>query len=252
MLTVALLIVLTHDAETPRVKPLPKDTATHQRSGDQGGEVVLADPWIGGSPGRSEDDGRNARRSRGHRGNGTGGAALGTVSNDDHKRGQGGGSNTPRRAAPGPDSPGLPTVPGPSGPPAQPTSPATTPSSSEPVSKEPSKGPEDRDPSPPSVEPPLVGPPSVPDTPVDISNLPEIVIEDGEIEEGGNRIPAQSGHVRMLIRSDQLLLVEVEDRALSWLVPAAGEALIEFDTSEKLFKLELRHRKGGLVLRLSD
>jgi hypothetical protein len=241
MVTVVLLIVVTHDGETPRVKPLPKDTATHQRGGDDGGEVVLGDPWIGGSARPSKDGAQSSRGSREHRGNGTGGAALGVVSADDHQSRRNG-SNTPRRPAPQPISPRLPTVPGPSGPPAQPTSPATTTPSSERVSTEPPEEPEDRDPD----------PPSVPSTPSDVSNLREIVIEDGEIEEGGNRIQVQSGHVQVRIRSDQLLLVEVSDRALSWLVPASGEALIEFDTSEKSFKLELRHRKGALVLRLSD
>jgi hypothetical protein len=94
--------------------------------------------------------------------------------------------------------------------------------------------------------------PSVPDTHLDASDLQEVVISDGEIEHGNNRVRSRDGHVQLRVRSDQLLLVEVEDRALTWLVPAAGDALIEFDTSEKAFKLELRHRKGGLVLRLRD
>jgi hypothetical protein len=112
--------------------------------------------------------------------------------------------------------------------------------SSEPVSTEPVKEPEDD---------PIV--PSIPDTHVDVSDAQEVVIEHGEIE-SGNRVQAHDGHVRLRIRSDQLVLVEVEDRALSWLIPSAGDQVIEFDTSENAFKLELRHRKGGLVLRLRD
>jgi hypothetical protein len=123
----------------------------------------------------------------------------------------------------------------------QPTSPSNPPPSSEPVSDETAKEPGDRDPD----------THSVPDTPAG-SDLQEIVIEDGEIEHGGNRVQVHEGHVQLRIRSDQLLQVEVEDRPLSWLVPATGEQVIDFDTAEKSFKLELRHRKGGLVLRLQD
>jgi hypothetical protein len=81
----------------------------------------------------------------------------------------------------------------------------------------------------------------------------EIEIEDGELETELDRVHSHDGRVRLLIRSDQFVVVEVEDHELSWSVPAGGEALIEFDTlSTKGFKLKLRRRKGILVLRVRD
>jgi hypothetical protein len=237
MVTIALLILLTQDGETQRVKPLPKDTATHQRGGDEGGEVVLGDPWIGGSSSRSRN---RARKGKRHGRTDTGGATLLALSADDRKTRNHRPSGAPRTPVAQPISPPGPTVPGPSGPPAQPVSPGTPPSSSEPVSTEPVDDP-DNDPI----------SPSAPDTHLDASDVQGVVIEDGEIGHGSNRVQSHGGHVRLRIRSDQLVLVEVEDRALR-LVPAGGDALIEFGTSEKSFKLELRHRTGGLVLRLRD
>jgi hypothetical protein len=81
----------------------------------------------------------------------------------------------------------------------------------------------------------------------------EIEIEDGELETELDRVYSRDGHVRLRIRSDQLLIVEVEDHKLSQPVSAGGEALVEFDTnSTKGFEVELRRRKGVLVLRLDD
>jgi hypothetical protein len=81
----------------------------------------------------------------------------------------------------------------------------------------------------------------------------EIEIEDGEIEDDVERIRSGDGHVRLRIRSDELVLVEVEDIPRTWLVPAHGEAVIEFDiSSPKGAKLELHHHKGLLVLHVRD
>lgn len=81
----------------------------------------------------------------------------------------------------------------------------------------------------------------------------EIEIEDGEIETDLDRVRPHDGHVRLRIRSDRFVVVEVEDHDGSWSVPAGGEALIEFDAlSTKGFKLKLSRRKGVLVLRLRD
>ena len=64
---------------------------------------------------------------------------------------------------------------------------------------------------------------------------------------------AQDGHVRLRIRSDELVIVDVEDYEPSWSIAAGGEALIEFETGvTKGYKLKLRRRKGALTLRLSD
>lgn len=81
----------------------------------------------------------------------------------------------------------------------------------------------------------------------------EIEIEDGELETELDRFHSHGGEVRLRIRSDRFVIVEVEDRALSWPILAGGEALISFDTgSVKSYELELRRHKGVLVLRLDD
>jgi hypothetical protein len=81
----------------------------------------------------------------------------------------------------------------------------------------------------------------------------EIEIEDGELESEVDRVHSHGGHVRLHIRSDQLVVIDVEDHELSWSVPAGGETLIEFDAhSTKSFKLDLRRSKGVLVLRIRD
>jgi hypothetical protein len=81
----------------------------------------------------------------------------------------------------------------------------------------------------------------------------EIEIEHGDLEGDVKRVKPTDGHVRLRIRSDEPVLVELEDGNRSWLVPANGEALVEFDTSSpKGAKLELHHHKGMLVLHLRD
>jgi hypothetical protein len=81
----------------------------------------------------------------------------------------------------------------------------------------------------------------------------EIEIEDGEIEEDVERIRLSDGHLRLRVRSDEAVLVELGDSIRTWLVPAHGESLIEFDfPGEKNAKLDLRKRKGLLVLRIRD
>jgi hypothetical protein len=98
---------------------------------------------------------------------------------------------------------------------------------------------------------PTKAPPADP-RPVEAA-IQEIEIEDGELEDDVERVRSSDGHVRLRIRSDELVLVELEDSARTWLVPAHGEAVVEFDTSSlKGAKLELRHRKGLLVLRVRD
>jgi hypothetical protein len=79
-----------------------------------------------------------------------------------------------------------------------------------------------------------------------------IEIEDGEIEDGVKRIKSSDGHIQLRIRSDEPVLVDLEDSTRTWLVPAGVETLIEFVASSKNFKLELHHHKGMLVLHLRD
>jgi hypothetical protein len=80
----------------------------------------------------------------------------------------------------------------------------------------------------------------------------EIEIEDGELEDDVKRVKSADGHIRLRIRSDELVLVDLDDSTRTWLVPAHGEALVDFDTSTKSFKLELHHHGGMLVLHLRD
>jgi hypothetical protein len=95
--------------------------------------------------------------------------------------------------------------------------------------------------------------PPVADTRPSEPAIQAIEIEDGKLEDDVDRVRSSNGHVRLRIRSDELVLVEVEDSNKKWLVPASGETLIEFDwSSRKGAKLDLRHRKGVLVLRVRD
>jgi hypothetical protein len=81
----------------------------------------------------------------------------------------------------------------------------------------------------------------------------EVQIEDGDLESEPERIQASDGRVRLQVRSDRFVIVEVEDPELSWPVLAGQETLIEFDTrSTKSYEVELRRRRGALVLRLDD
>jgi hypothetical protein len=79
-----------------------------------------------------------------------------------------------------------------------------------------------------------------------------VEIEDGEIEDEVKRVKSSDGHIRLRIRSDELVLVDLEDSTRTWLVPAGVETLIVFDAASKSFKLELHHHKGMLVLHLRD
>lgn len=79
-----------------------------------------------------------------------------------------------------------------------------------------------------------------------------IEIEDGEIEDDVNRVKSSDGHIRLRIKSDELLLIDLEDTPRTWLVSAGAETVVEFDTSTKSFRLELHHHKGMLVLHLRD
>lgn len=85
------------------------------------------------------------------------------------------------------------------------------------------------------------------------SRLVDIEIEDSELRRGPDRIHGHGGYVTLRVRSDVLLIVEVEGKRLSWPVLAGEAVLITLDMrSTKDLELELIRRKGGLVLRLSD
>jgi hypothetical protein len=95
---------------------------------------------------------------------------------------------------------------------------------------------------------------SSPETvPTPASDAVQIEIVDGELKTDLDRVHPRDGRVRLLVRTDELVVVDVEDYEPSWSIPAGGEALVEFEaSSSKGFKLKLRHRKGVLVLRVSD
>jgi hypothetical protein len=98
-----------------------------------------------------------------------------------------------------------------------------------------------------------IRPSSTPDTPSTPEALAvEVEIRDGKLEPDLDRVYAQDGRVRLRVRSDEPVIVDVEDYEPSWSITAGGEALIEFETDEKDYKPKLRRRKGALILRLSD
>jgi hypothetical protein len=98
-----------------------------------------------------------------------------------------------------------------------------------------------------------IRPSSTPETsPTSEAPAVEIVIRDGELGPDLDPVYAEDGRVRLRVRSDEPVIVDVEDYEPSWSIAAGGEALIEFETSEKSFELKLRRRKGVLTLRLRD
>jgi hypothetical protein len=144
-----------------------------------------------------------------------------------------------RRANPGP--PPSPTAPQPVSAPVAPAqSPANAVGPSSPIE-------------PPAAQPDVTSN----DTPDEDARSVEVAtqvieIEDGEIEDDVKRVKSSDGHFRLRIRSNELVLVDLEDSTRTWLVPAGVETLIEFDGSDKSFRLELHHHKGMLVLHLRD
>jgi hypothetical protein len=81
----------------------------------------------------------------------------------------------------------------------------------------------------------------------------EIEIEHGELETQLDRIHSHGGHVRLRIRSDQTVLVEIGDYGLSQPVPAGAATLVKFDTlSTRGLEVELGRRNGVLVLYIHD
>ena len=80
----------------------------------------------------------------------------------------------------------------------------------------------------------------------------EIEIENGELETELDHVHSHGGHVRLRIRSNQFVLVKVEDEPIRQ-VGAGGDALIEFDSlSTKGLKVELRRSESVLVLLVHD
>jgi hypothetical protein len=81
----------------------------------------------------------------------------------------------------------------------------------------------------------------------------EIEIEGREFKTELNPAHSHDRHVRLRNRSDQFVVVDVEDEEVSRPLPPDGEMLIGLDiffTSG--FKVELRRNNGVLVLRLHD
>jgi hypothetical protein len=97
-----------------------------------------------------------------------------------------------------------------------------------------------------------IRPSSTPEAPSTPEPAIELEIRDGELEPDLDRVYAKDGRVRLRVRSDEPVIVDVEDYEPSWSIAAGGEALIEFETNEKDYEPKLRRRKGVLTLRLSD
>jgi hypothetical protein len=81
----------------------------------------------------------------------------------------------------------------------------------------------------------------------------EIEIEGREFKTELNPAHSHDRHVRLRNRSDQFVVVDVEDEEVSRPLPPDGEMLIGLDIfSTSGFKVELRRNNGVLVLRLHD
>jgi hypothetical protein len=79
----------------------------------------------------------------------------------------------------------------------------------------------------------------------------EIEIRDGELRADLDRVEPGGGYLILHVRSDELVIVEIEDDGLSRPILASGEALITLEARSKgHLELKLVHRKGVLVLRV--
>jgi hypothetical protein len=239
----AIVVLVSQAGDDIRATPLRDDTKKPQQRSQQGQEAGPSVPSVVTlSPrSRSRSTARRGARERSRRARnrrhaaGTGGSPLAVrdVRNDDR----------PRHSRPwNPEPPKGRAVP--PSPPALPAPAHGPPSLSTPAAP--------AGPAPPKHAGPQ--PSNTPETvPAPKPHPVEIAIEDGELESELDRVHPIDGHIRLRIRSDQLVIVEVESHKLSQTVRAGGEALIEFDTlSRKSFKLELRRRKDVLVLRVRD
>jgi hypothetical protein len=95
--------------------------------------------------------------------------------------------------------------------------------------------------------------PAPPQTATPAEDQVEIEIRDGELKTATDRIRSHGRHLTLRVRSDQFVIVEVEDSELSWPVLADKDTLITLDTHpKKHFEIELTRRGGVLVLRLDD
>jgi hypothetical protein len=237
----AVIVVVMSPGDGPRVTPLREEKTKQERRGDRSEDASPGTRWLVAPAPRSRLPARRIERARSKgardrerpaRRRGRPAAKPRARKYERTRRAR---SRNPRRPR-GRTTPSLPlAVPAPG--------PASAPPSKPPASAEPAR-------------------PGQPAT--QLSNTPEtattseprptkIEIEDGELETELDRVHAQDGRVRLHIHSDQFVVVEVEHHELSRLVPAGGEALLEFDTlSTKGFEIELRRRKGVLVLRLDD
>jgi hypothetical protein len=233
-----VVVLISQGGDPPHVTMLRETPTKAQQHGEQGGDDGQ---WLDGPVPHSQVPAHRSERERGGRGRRHelrpqqgGSRAARPV----HEIGTGGAGSVIRRPARVPAAPVAPSpVPVPKPAPGPTSSPALPSPSPAPAPTEKSGGKEG----------------SAPETKKQAGRPIEIVIEDGELETDIDRIQADNGHVRLHIRTDELLVVDVEDHGLSRPIPAGGEAWFEFDTgSTEGYEVQLRHRKGLLVLRLSD
>jgi hypothetical protein len=83
-------------------------------------------------------------------------------------------------------------------------------------------------------------------------SLQEIRIEQGRLAGDLDRVRPQNGHLRLQVLSDEFVVVTLDDSKLAWPVLPGVPTLIEFNASTKSYELELKRRKGSLVLNLDD
>lgn len=232
-----LVVLVSHTGNRDRVTPLREGKTSEKPGGEGRNEPRLETGWLAprtpsrsaGRPGQRRGDsrGRDSRRRRGES------IAGGRARKHEGIR--------PVQST-SPKVPGRRTV--------QP------PAIAFPVATEPSV------PSEPATQPGLTrsqrggDQPAAPQTsspPAEDQDEVEIEIEDGTLKAAPDRIRPHGRLLTLRVRSDQFVIVEVEDSELSWPVLAGQDALITLDAlPKKHFEVELIRRGGVLVVRLDD
>ena len=242
-----IAVLLARDDDPTRVTPLREETTklpergSKYREGPVPGIAWAAKPRQGAAAASS-----SGKRPRNRDGAGTGGHPAAREGRPTAKRHDDEGKQPRRARTPdgrpprSPAAPPAPVAPAPApvsipagdAPPGA-TSPAPAPS---PITQPDSEPADDAEPG-----------------PAPKAQAPEIVIEiaGGKLASKLRDVRPQGGHVRLRVRSDELVIVEVEGLHLSQLVMGGRETLIELDSlSSKKYEVELRRRKGVLLLLL--
>jgi hypothetical protein len=240
-----IAVLLSQDGDSTRVKPLREETTkvreqgSKYREGPVPGIAWAAKPRQGPPPSSSQ-----GKRPHGGNAAGTGGHPASREGRPAARRHD---DERDRRRR-GPSKAGKPALP-PAVPPAQPT-PAPVPVSipagdSAPAAPDPA-------PAPPAVTQ-LSSPPAADPKPEAAPKVQafEIEIVGGKLADKLHDVHPKAGHIRLRVRSNELVIVEVEGIPQSQPVTAGKDTLIELDSlSSKKYEVEIRRRKGVLTLLL--